>query len=87
MTSIERIEQVEDRTHAMGPDEGFLRLRRLVVRNHYADGSRSAPYACDVVSRTRVDAVAVLIYEVGADGAVRVALKEGVRPPVWFRRT
>ena len=49
-------------------DEGFLRVRRLVLRNVYADGTRSRPYDCDVVSRTRTDAVAVVLYEVGPDG-------------------
>ena len=84
------LEVVEDRTAATRSDEGFLRVRRLVLRTVFADGRRSAPYPCDVVSRARVDAVAVALYEVGgAAGAgrtVRVLLKTGVRPPVWMRR-
>ena len=57
---IEAIEVVGDRTDDLGPDEGFLRYRRLTVRNRYADGSTSESYPCDVVSRLRVDAVAVV---------------------------
>lgn len=84
------LEVVEDRTATTRSDEGFLRVRRLVLRTVFSDGRRSAPYPCDVVSRSRVDAVAVVLYEVGgAPGAgrtVRVLLKTGVRPPVWLRR-
>ena len=80
------IEIVADRTEGSRCDEGFLRLRRLTLRNRYADDSTSAEYACDIVSRERTDAVAVVIYEIGDDRRVRVALRTGVRPPVLFRR-
>lgn len=80
------IEIVEDRTAASRPDEGFLRVRRLVVANVYADGSRSRPYACDVLSRRRPDAVAILPYAEDADGTVRVALRSGTRPVVYLRK-
>lgn len=86
MREIEDIEIVEDRTAGSACDEGFLRVRRLLVRNRYADGSTSAEYDCDIVSRSRVDAVAVLLYDVDHEGRVMVALKDGVRPPVWFRQ-
>lgn len=78
------IDIVEDRTESMGPDEGFLRFRRLILRNRHDDGSVSEPYPCDMVSRMHVDAVAVLIYDV-RDGVTRVALRTGVRPPLYFR--
>jgi ADP-ribose pyrophosphatase len=87
--AVADVEVVEDRTAGSRSDEGFLRVRRLVCRTVFADGGRSEPYACDVVSRAKTDAVAVVVYEVGGDGArrtVRVALKTGVRPPVWLRR-
>ena len=86
MKRITAIEIVGDRTASLGPDEGFLRLRRLVVRNRYADDSTSAEYPCDMVSRQRVDAVAVVLYDIDPAGQVRVALKEGVRPPVYLRK-
>ena len=85
------VEIVEDRTTGSRSDEGFLRVRRLVLENVYVDGSRSAPYPCDVVSRSRTDAVAVVLYDVRPDGpagrhVVRVALKTGLRAPVFLRR-
>ncbi len=87
------LEIVEDRTRGSRADEGFLRVRRLVLRNVYADGGRSEAYPCDIVSRLRTDAVAVVVYEVGKGGAagagrrtVRVALKTGFRAPIFFRR-
>jgi ADP-ribose pyrophosphatase len=86
MRDISAIEVVDDRTAGTQPDEGFLRVKRLVVRNHYTDGSQSDAYACDVVSRQNIDAVAVVLYERASDGSVRVALKAGVRPPIYFRK-
>lgn len=80
------VEVVEDRTDTSTCQGGFLKLRRLRVRNVYADGTRSEPYACDVMSRTQVDAVAVVLHERAGDG-VRVMLKEGLRPAVYLRRT
>jgi ADP-ribose pyrophosphatase len=80
------IEVVEDRTAGSRPDEGFLRVRRLMLRNTYADGTRSEPYACDVVSRRRTDAVAVVLHDGGDGGSPRVLLRLCVRPPVTLRR-
>lgn len=82
---IERIEIVEDRTSVSRCDEGFLRMRRLVLRNQYADGTTSRTYDYDIVSRKHVDAVAIVIYERGGADRVRVALRESLRPPVWLR--
>ena len=48
---LSSIEVVEDRTAGSGCEDGFLRVKRLVLRNHYADGSQSRTYPCDVVSR------------------------------------
>jgi len=87
---ITDIEVVEDRTAGSRADEGFLRVRRLLVRNVREDGTRGEPYACDVLSRRNVDAVAVVLYEDRADDAghrhVRVVLKDGPRPAVTLRR-
>lgn len=80
------LEIVEDRTAGSLADEGFLRIRRYLLRHVHADGSRGAPYPCDVMSRKDVDAVAVVLYE-RSGRRVQVVLKEGVRPPVWLRRT
>jgi ADP-ribose pyrophosphatase len=81
------VELVEDRTEKSTCLGGFLQVRRLLLRNVYADGTRSAPYACDVMSRRHVDAVAVVLFHVDGSRRVRVVLKEGLRPAVWLRRT
>lgn len=84
------LEIVADRTSTTRSDEGFLRVRRLVLRNVRRDASRSATYPCDIVSRTRTDAVAIVLYDEreGASGRreVRVALKAAVRAPIFLRR-
>jgi ADP-ribose pyrophosphatase len=88
--AVADLEVVEDRTASKGSAEGFLKVRRLVLRTVFADGGRSEPYDCDVVSRARTDAVAVVLYDAAREGGrrrgVRVALKTAVRPPVWLRR-
>ena len=83
---VERVEILEDRTAASRCDEGFLRLRRLTLRNTFSDGRVSPPYACDVVSRRFVDAVAVVLFHRADDGRVFVHYREGTRPPLWLRR-
>src|SRR5688500_9541790 len=80
------IEVAGDRTGGSSCAAGFLKLRRLRLRNVYADGSRSAPYPCDVMSRTHVDAVAIVLFEIDGSRRVRVLLKEGIRPAVYLRR-
>lgn len=84
------VEVVEDRTAGSRADEGFLRVRRLVVQSVFRDGTRSAPYPCDILSRARTDAVALLLWDERRDGrgrrTLRVLLKTGVRPPVFLRR-
>jgi ADP-ribose pyrophosphatase len=81
------VEVVEDLTPSARCDVGFLKLKRLRIRNVYADGTRSEPYACDVMSRRDVDAVTVVLYEVDGRRRVRVLLKEGLRPAVFLRKT
>lgn len=79
------IEVVEDRTPDSRCDQGFLTLRRLSVRNLYADGSSSAPYPCDVMQRPGSDAVVAVLYEQSESG-VRVLLREASRVPIYLRR-
>lgn len=75
---------VEDHTESARCDRGFLRLRRLVLENRYADGTKSAPYPYDVVERDAIDAVAIVLWtKVG--GEVRVCLRTALRPPMTFR--
>lgn len=78
------VELVEDRSAAARCDIGFLRLRRLTLRNRYADGSRSDTYAYDLVTRTALDAVAIVLVVSGGD-ELRVCLRSALRPPLAFR--
>jgi len=86
MKEIAEIEVVADRTEGSRCDEGFLKLRRLVVRNRYQDGSVSADYPCDIVSRPHPDAVALCLYRIGAEREVKVVLKESPRVPIYLRK-
>ncbi len=83
------IEVVADRSAEGRCDEGFLRVRRLVLRNAYADGTRSREYPCDVVSRRRSDAAVAVLYAietVAGRRRVRVLLRRSPRAPIYLRR-
>jgi len=82
---LRSIEIVEDLTAQSRCDEGFLRLRRLRLRNHYQDGTRSEVYPCDVVSRPGSDAVVAVLYEIDGERRVRVLLRDAPRAPVYLR--
>ncbi len=84
---LREIEVVADRTEETGPREGFLQVTRLTLRNRYVNGSQSATYPCDIVSRRGVDAVTVIVWDRAADGGVRVGLRENARPAIWLRPT
>lgn len=78
-----RLEIVEDRTEE-SDRRGFLKVRRLAMRNHYPDGSDSRVYAYDVLEREALDAVCVLAHRRGAHG-VEVLLRSSLRPPLSMR--
>lgn len=80
------IEIVEDRSAQSRCDEGFLKIRRLQLRNHYRDGTASRVYPCDLLSRPGSDAVVAVLYELDARRRVRVLLRESPRAPVYLRR-
>jgi len=79
-----RVEVVEDRTASARCDEGFLRMRRLVLRNVHEDGHRSAEYRYDLVEREAMDAVAIVLVARDETGS-RVCLRSALRPPLAFR--
>lgn len=65
---------------------GFLAIRRLRLRNRRSDGSLSAPYTNDAVVRPYgQDAVVVAIFA-RVDDAVRVLVRDGLRPSVALGR-
>ncbi len=86
---LKEIEIVADHTAESRCDVGFLRLRRLTLRNQYGDGTTSDDYPCDIVTRPSADAVAIVLYNVESDGEERrvsVVLKEGPRAPIYLRK-
>ena len=84
---VTAINVVRDRTTELPPDEGFIRLRRLVLNNTYADGTQSRDYNCDMVLRHGLDAVAVVPYHLRDDGGVDVYLIKALRPVLILRPT
>ena len=68
--------------------DGYLRVRRVHLRNVRADGSRSHPYFCELVDRPRhgTDAVVVALWHRDASGQIHVLLRAGLRPAVAFGR-
>ena len=83
---LKSIEVVEDRTEQSTCSEGFLSLARLILRNRYEDGSASADYACDVVSRRHTDAVVAVLFEIDGKRRVHVLLRKSPRAPIYLRR-
>jgi ADP-ribose pyrophosphatase len=78
------VQVVEDHSATARCDQGFLRLRRLVLCNRYADGTTSAEYRYDLVERDALDAVAIVLWARG-DHEPRVCLRSALRPPLAFR--
>jgi 8-oxo-dGTP pyrophosphatase MutT (NUDIX family) len=80
MKTLVRLEIVgDDRV-----DDGWLKLARRRLRNHYADGSCSSEYVADTAYRPGIDAVAVLAWRRVAAG-VEVLLRQNLRPGVDLR--
>ncbi|MFT3773559.1 MAG: NUDIX domain-containing protein [Minicystis sp.] len=75
---------VEERSTLDPP--GFLRLRRMIMRVQYADGTVSEPFEYDAIGRGRLDAVVVAAHYQAADGRRNVILRSALRPPVALRR-
>jgi ADP-ribose pyrophosphatase len=74
------IDVVDDRTSS---ESGFLRVRRLVLRNRYGDGSApSRDYPYDCVERAAIDAVGIVLYARSPD---RVCVRSAIRPPLSLR--
>ncbi len=65
---------------------GFLAVRRVELRNRYADGGRSERYLCDFVVRPLgIDAVVVAVYRRDGD-RVKVLVRDGLRPALSLGR-
>ena len=82
---ITDIRVLEDLSRSMPCDEGFIRLKRLMLQNRYDNGEESRPYRCDMVLRLGMDAVAVTPFSVDEAGMVWVYLVRCLRPVVYLR--
>jgi ADP-ribose pyrophosphatase len=81
ITSFETVSEAE-----LGRD-GFLVLKRFVLRNVYDDGTRSREYHVDYVERPKgLDAVVVAVYRRRSGGAVEVLVRGQLRPSVHLGR-
>ncbi len=77
------IDIVDDRTSSTPSDAGFVRVRRLTLRNRYggkSEPSRDYPYDC--VERAATDAVGIVLYARSPD---RVCVRSSIRPPISLR--
>lgn len=78
---------VVDSDQLHGEPGGYLRVRRLVLRNRDTDGTTSVPYTCDFAVRPMGhDAVVVALWHRDESGRVQVLLRRGLRPALAFGR-
>lgn len=81
---VDRFEIESEELH--GERGGFLRVRRVHLRNHRADGSRSDRYICDFLTRPKgLDAVVVALWH-RSDARIRVMLRRALRPVLVLGR-
>lgn len=87
MSSVE-IEVQEDRSAQVPSDQGFIKVRRLVLRVRYEDGTWSEPFRYDVADRDALDAVLMVLHapRKGYPDDPYVCMRTALRPPVWLRR-
>lgn len=83
-----RIEIVDDRSSSVPSDGGFLKVRRLRMRTHFADGTATEVYAYDVIDRKALDAVVMVLHahrpEAPADPFI--CMRTALRPPLALRQ-
>ncbi len=75
---------VADRSAGARSDEGFIRVRRLTLKNQYEGNGESSEYPYDCVERTAMDAVGIVLYA-NEEGALKVCLRSSIRPPLALR--
>jgi 8-oxo-dGTP pyrophosphatase MutT (NUDIX family) len=86
MSKVE-VELVSDRTAETRSDQGFLKVRRYTLRTVYADGTKSAEYNYDIVDRTALDAVVMVLFAANEHNPADpyVCVRTALRPPVALR--
>ncbi|MFW5740749.1 MAG: NUDIX hydrolase [Myxococcota bacterium] len=80
-----QVRVVEDYTARSRCDEGFIRLRRRMLRTQAPDGTCSEPFPYDEVVRRALDAVVIAAHFEDEQGVERVYLRTALRPPVALR--
>jgi ADP-ribose pyrophosphatase len=82
------IEVVDDTSSSTPSDQGYLRVRRLALRNRLSDGRVGEVYRYDVVDRAAPDAVVMLLRLPNPGNAEDplVVVRTALRPPVALRR-
>jgi len=81
------VDVLDDRSSSTASDRGFLTIQRLTLRVTFDDGTRSEPFAYDIVERRALDAVLMVLYAPrgGAPLDPWVCLRTALRPPVALR--
>ncbi|MDY6862520.1 MAG: NUDIX hydrolase [Thermodesulfobacteriota bacterium] len=82
---LEKIEIIDERKK-LKKNEHFLNLKRLKLKNIYTDGSESRAYQCDILEKPSIDSVAIVLYHIDNGRRIWVGLREGIRPPAYFRK-
>lgn len=79
-----RVADIDFSTAERTLSTGFVSLSRHMAENIYDDGGRSAPYPCDIITRPKLDAVAILPYAV-RDGIPHIVMRRSIRPVIRYR--
>jgi ADP-ribose pyrophosphatase len=79
------LDLVDERPAAPGEDRAFIRVRHVVLKAHFPDGSTSEPFQYDIAHRDRLDAVIIAAHYRDAAGRRHVYLRSAARPPVALR--
>lgn len=78
------IEIVDDKTASTPSDGGFVRVRRLTLRNRHGGAEPSREYPYDCAERAATDAVGIVLFARTPD---RVCVRSSIRPPLALRPT
>ena len=80
-----QFEQIEVLSHTPPEGASFVGVHKYCLRNLYAGRRPSAEYSFDLVVTRFSDAVVVVLYYRGDDGALIVGLRYGLRPAASLR--
>ena len=81
---IASVDIIESRDLTPHATSSYLHLHELTMQTRYNDGTRSAPYRYEGVTRKHLDAVVVVLVAV-VDDVPHVCLRTCIRPPLLMR--